>query len=99
MELTISGTGTMARGIASRLLAGGHAVTLLGTEREKAETLAGEFPRVCPVGPQASRPKMRKGPLCRPFRGVSDGTRTRGRRDHNPHQRVCLRRIRRSQAI
>jgi len=30
---------------------------------------------------------------------VSDGTRTRGRRDHSPHQRVRLRRIRRSQAI
>ena len=28
-----------------------------------------------------------------PSRGVSDGTRTRGRRDHNPHQRVRLRRI------
>ena len=42
------------------------------------------FPRVCPVGPEASRPKTRKGPLCRPFRGVSDGTRTRGRRGKQP---------------
>jgi hypothetical protein len=30
---------------------------------------------------------------------VSDGTRTRGRRDHNPHFVVRLRRIRLSQAI
>ena len=29
MEITIIGTGNMARGIATRALAGGHAVTLL----------------------------------------------------------------------
>jgi predicted dinucleotide-binding enzyme len=34
----------MARGIATRALAGGHAVTLLGTTQEKAQTLAGELP-------------------------------------------------------
>jgi 8-hydroxy-5-deazaflavin:NADPH oxidoreductase len=33
----------MARGIATRALAGGHAVTLLGTVAEKAEALAGEL--------------------------------------------------------
>jgi NADPH-dependent F420 reductase len=33
----------MARGIATRLLAGGHAVTLLGTSSEKARTLAVEL--------------------------------------------------------
>ena len=44
MEITIIGTGNMARGIATRALAGGHAVTLLGTERAKAEALAGELP-------------------------------------------------------
>jgi 8-hydroxy-5-deazaflavin:NADPH oxidoreductase len=43
MEITIIGTGNMARGIASRALAGGHTVTLLGTETEKAEALAGEL--------------------------------------------------------
>jgi predicted dinucleotide-binding enzyme len=43
MEITIIGTGNMARGIASRLLAGGHEVTLLGTTRAKAESLAGEL--------------------------------------------------------
>jgi hypothetical protein len=32
-----------ARGIATRALAGGHAVTLLGTEAAKAEALAGEL--------------------------------------------------------
>jgi 8-hydroxy-5-deazaflavin:NADPH oxidoreductase len=36
MEITIIGTGNMARGIATRLLAGGHAVTLPGTSSEKA---------------------------------------------------------------
>jgi NADPH-dependent F420 reductase len=43
MDITIIGTGNMARGIASRLLAGGHSVTLLGTETQKAEALAGEL--------------------------------------------------------
>jgi 8-hydroxy-5-deazaflavin:NADPH oxidoreductase len=43
MEIIIIGTGNMARGIATRALAGGHVVTLLGSEAEKAETLAGEL--------------------------------------------------------
>jgi 8-hydroxy-5-deazaflavin:NADPH oxidoreductase len=43
MEITIIGTGNMARGIATRAVEGGHAVTLLGTEKAKAETLAAEF--------------------------------------------------------
>jgi 8-hydroxy-5-deazaflavin:NADPH oxidoreductase len=43
MEITIIGTGNMARGIATRALAGGHAVTLLGTSSENAQALAGEL--------------------------------------------------------
>ena len=43
MDITIIGTGNMARGIATRALAGGNAVTLLGTEAEKAQVLAGEL--------------------------------------------------------
>jgi 8-hydroxy-5-deazaflavin:NADPH oxidoreductase len=43
MQITIVGTGNMARGIATRALAGGHDVTLVGTERSKAEALAGEL--------------------------------------------------------
>ena len=43
MEITIIGTGNMARGIATRALAGGHVVTLLGTTTEKAQDLAGEL--------------------------------------------------------
>lgn len=43
MDVTIIGTGNMARGIATRALAGGHAVTLLGTTAEKAQTLTGEL--------------------------------------------------------
>jgi predicted dinucleotide-binding enzyme len=44
MDITIIGTGNMARGIATRALQGGHAVTLLGTELAKAEALAQELP-------------------------------------------------------
>src|SRR4051812_8228737 len=43
MEITIVGTGNMARGIAARALAGGHAVTLLGTEEAKAQQAAAEL--------------------------------------------------------
>ena len=43
MDITIIGTGNMARGIATRVLAGGHSVTLLGTETAKAQALADEL--------------------------------------------------------
>lgn len=43
MEITIIGTGNMARGIATRALAGGHAVTLLGHDADDAPALAGEL--------------------------------------------------------
>lgn len=43
MRVTIIGTGNMAWGIGTRLLAGGHEVTLLGTEAGKAEGLAREL--------------------------------------------------------
>ena len=43
MEITIIGTGNMARGIATRALAGGHSVTLLGTETANAQALADEL--------------------------------------------------------
>jgi 8-hydroxy-5-deazaflavin:NADPH oxidoreductase len=44
MNITIIGTGNMARGIATRALEGGHGVTLLGTEQAKADALAAELP-------------------------------------------------------
>jgi predicted dinucleotide-binding enzyme len=43
MDITIIGTGNMARGLATRALAAGHSVTLLGTETAKAEALADEL--------------------------------------------------------
>src|SRR4051812_16335230 len=43
MDVTIIGTGNMARGIATRVLAGGHSVTLVGTGAEKAEALAADL--------------------------------------------------------
>jgi len=44
VDITIIGTGNMARGIATRALAGGTTVTLLGTATEKARALADELP-------------------------------------------------------
>ena len=43
MDITIIGTGNMARGIATRALAGGNRVTLLGTSIEKAQALTDEL--------------------------------------------------------
>ena len=43
MEVTIIGTGNMGRGIATRLLAGGHDITLLGHEDGEGEELAREL--------------------------------------------------------
>jgi hypothetical protein len=43
MDITIIGTGNMARGIATVALAGGHTVTLLGHESDGARALAGEL--------------------------------------------------------
>jgi predicted dinucleotide-binding enzyme len=43
VRITIVGTGNMARAIASRALAGGHAVTFVGTHIRKADDLADEM--------------------------------------------------------
>jgi predicted dinucleotide-binding enzyme len=43
MDVTIIGTGNMARGISTVALAGGHRVTLLGTTLDNAQGLAGEL--------------------------------------------------------
>ena len=49
MDVTIIGTGNMARAIGTRVVQGGHRVTLLGKETEKAQALADE------IGAQAGR--------------------------------------------
>lgn len=43
MNVTIVGTGNMARGIGRRLVAGGHTVTVLGKEASAAEAVVGEL--------------------------------------------------------
>jgi 8-hydroxy-5-deazaflavin:NADPH oxidoreductase len=43
MDVTIIGTGNMARGVGSRVLAGGHGLTVVGKDRERAEEVAGEL--------------------------------------------------------
>jgi predicted dinucleotide-binding enzyme len=43
MRVSILGTGTMARAIATRALAGGHSVTFTGTHIDKARDLADEL--------------------------------------------------------
>jgi predicted dinucleotide-binding enzyme len=43
MEVTIIGTGNMARGIGSRVLAGGHDLTIVGKDSEGAEAVAADI--------------------------------------------------------
>src|ERR671927_422130 len=43
MNVTILGTGNMARGIGTRLVAGGHTVTIVGREQSKTEQLVTEL--------------------------------------------------------
>ena len=43
MNVTIIGTGNMARGIGRRLIAGGHAVTVLGKEIDAAEAVVSDI--------------------------------------------------------
>ena len=50
MNITIIGTGNMARGIGTRALAGGHNVTLVGHEPSKAENLAAELQGIAKGG-------------------------------------------------
>jgi predicted dinucleotide-binding enzyme len=49
MNVTIAGTGNMARAIATRALAGGHEVSFIGTHISKAEDLADELTGQGPV--------------------------------------------------
>jgi predicted dinucleotide-binding enzyme len=50
MKATIIGTGNMGRAIATRLLAGGNEVTLIGHEAGDAEALAAELQGTAPAG-------------------------------------------------
>jgi predicted dinucleotide-binding enzyme len=43
MDVTIIGTGNMARGIGSRVLAGGHDLTVVGKDSQRAEAVAAEL--------------------------------------------------------
>jgi predicted dinucleotide-binding enzyme len=43
MHVTIIGTGNMARGIGSRVLAGGHDLTVVGKDSERAEATAADI--------------------------------------------------------
>jgi 8-hydroxy-5-deazaflavin:NADPH oxidoreductase len=43
MHVTIIGTGNMARGIGSRVVAGGHDLTVVGKESDKAEAVAADI--------------------------------------------------------
>ncbi len=60
MNVTIIGTGNMARGIASRLVAGGHGVSFVGRDAAKAEQLAAEVRNGAP-GAEAGAASLADG--------------------------------------
>jgi 3-hydroxyisobutyrate dehydrogenase-like beta-hydroxyacid dehydrogenase len=66
MKITIIGMGNMARGIGSRLVAGGNSVTLLGRDVEKAADLAAQLQAVARRGASAQA-----APLAVPSRATS----------------------------
>jgi NADPH-dependent F420 reductase len=43
MDVTIIGTGNMARGVGSRMLQGGHRLTVVGKDRERAEGVVNDL--------------------------------------------------------
>jgi 8-hydroxy-5-deazaflavin:NADPH oxidoreductase len=43
MDVTIIGTGNMARGVGSRVLAGGHSLTVVGKDEERAQGVASDL--------------------------------------------------------
>ena len=43
MRITLIGTGNMARGLGSRVLAGGHALTVVGKDAQRAEAVAADL--------------------------------------------------------
>jgi 8-hydroxy-5-deazaflavin:NADPH oxidoreductase len=43
MDVTIIGTGNMARGIGSRVIAGGHGLTVVGKDAERAEAVVSDI--------------------------------------------------------
>jgi predicted dinucleotide-binding enzyme len=54
MNVTIIGTGNMARGIGSRLVAGGHEVTVLGKSTDDAEAVVADLGAAGPAKPGRS---------------------------------------------
>ena len=56
MDVTIIGTGNMAQGIGTRLVAGGHDVTVLGTDAAKAQALASSLGGSVQAGTSGTEP-------------------------------------------
>lgn len=72
MDVTIIGTGHMARGIASRALAGGHGVTLIGRREEDARRLAEELGGALRAGAVGDPPAGEVVVLAVPYGAVED---------------------------
>jgi predicted dinucleotide-binding enzyme len=72
MDITIVGTGNMAKGIATRALKGGHHVTLLGTSADKAKDLAGQLGGDVSAGTAGDRPDGEVVVLAVPYEAAAD---------------------------
>lgn len=72
MDITIIGTGNMARGIATRALAGGHGVTLLGREEAEARRVSEELGGGARTGAVGDPPAGEVVVLAVPYGAVED---------------------------
>jgi NADPH-dependent F420 reductase len=72
MDITIIGTGNMARGIATRALAGGHSVALYGREPGKAQSLASELSGAVQAGSVGDQLRGDVVVLAIPYDAVTD---------------------------
>ena len=80
MNITIVGAGNMGRGIATRLVAGGHAVAFVAKDPAKAEAVAAELRAGQPGSEGRRREPCRRAPERRRRAGAAlrRGPRIRG---------------------
>jgi shikimate 5-dehydrogenase len=95
MHVTLIGTGNMARGLGRRVLAGGHDLTVVGKDEQRAEAVAADLGGQGRVGPAvdgdpiearwSSLPSTTPT-LARPSSSTPTSSPGRSSRHHEPRQ-------------
>lgn len=87
MEITIVGTGAMAKGIAARARAGRNAVTIVGRHPSRAQALPAQLPCGAPAGTIGDPLRGSVAILAVPYRAVEG---VLGRYAPELHSRVLV---------